>query len=530
MVARGYIRVSTDEQARNGESIPAQTKILEAQALIKGYDDFKIYIDDGYSGRSLQRPAVQQLLKECGEGTVDVVLVWKLDRLSRSLRDILTIIEDIFTPHGVALISATESIDSSTPAGRAMLSVLGTFAQFEREQDSERVSMVHKSLARDCRFLGGPVPLGYKIVDKHYAIDEATAPIVRRVFDMYIHREGYAEILRYLGSQGVTTAFGSPYTKSTLNHLLANERYNGTYIHNRLAAADAKGHRSSSRIKPDEEQIRIPGGIPAIIDMETWHAACAIREEYRQYSGRQSGRVRFLLSGLCRCGVCGAPMVVDTAGTDRNGNRQRYYTCKRRCVSAARKEKIEAAAIDALLQLSASPELIEQACDAANALAASRSESTDAEKQALQTEYDDLTARIRNLNAALATAHTDAPQSVLASIADLERQQASVSRRLDALAPQRPYDSRQLLHAINGINAIKKIPSAEVQTLLQTAFSQVAIDQDTYAFILTGTCAVEMRDVRIKACVYRHLKAQKRAGISLHVTCDTYDTLIYNYI
>lgn len=530
MVARGYIRVSTDEQARNGESIPAQTKILEAQALIKGYDDFKVYIDDGYSGRSLQRPAVQQLLRECSEGSVDVVLVWKLDRLSRSLRDILAIIEDLFNPNGVALISATESIDSSTPAGRAMLSVLGTFAQFEREQDSERVSMVHKSLAKDCRFLGGPVPLGYKIVDKHYAIDEATAPIVRKVFDMYIHREGYAEILRYLDSQGVTTAFGSPYTKSTLNHLLSNERYNGTYIHNRLASADAKGRRSSTRVKPEEDQIRIPGGIPAIIDMETWQAACALREEYRQYSGRQSGRVRFLLSGLCRCGVCGAPMVVDTAGADRNGTRQRYYTCKQRCVPAARKEKVEAAAIDALLHLSASPDLVEQACDAANALAATHAQAVTAERQALQSEYEDLTARIGNLTSALAASHADAPQSVLASIATLERQQGTVSRRLADIDRQRPYDSQKFLHAINGINSITKIPPAEAQTLLQTAFSQVAISQDAYTFILTGTCAVEMRDVRIKACVLRRTKAQNRSGISLSVTCDTNETLIYRYI
>lgn len=524
MIARGYVRVSTDEQARNGASIPSQTKILEAQALIKGYDDFKVYVDDGFSGKSLQRPAVQQLLRECREGHVDVIIVWKLDRLSRSLRDILTLIEDDFTPKGIALISATESIDTSTPAGRAMLSVLGTFAQFEREQDAERVSMVHKALAKDCRFLGGPVPLGYKIVDKHYAIDEDTAPIVRHIFQMYIHREGYAAILAYMERMGVTTAFGRPYTKSTLNHLLGNERYNGTYIHNRLSAADSSGHRSSTSFKPEEEQIRIPGGIPAIIDMPTWEAACAIRAENRVYSGRQSTRARFMLAGMCRCKVCGEPMYVDCGGTDRNGTRQRYYICRRRCISPARKEKLEAAAHDVLTYLASNPALVNRACDTANELARQRTATHADELAALRTEHATITARIATLTKALVASDMTAPQAALAAIAELESKQRTLSARIAALDSPTAYTAKSFLAAINSVLSIKKEPSEELQTLIQTAFAQITISQNDYTFILHGNCAVEMRGVDIKAIIKRGFSGIKSAPIKIDVTYDAFDT------
>lgn len=524
MVIRGYARVSTDEQAKNGQSIPAQQKILQAQATIKGYDDFTCYVDDGYSGKSLNRPAIQQLLQECREGAVDVVLVWKLDRLSRSLRDILTIIEDIFTPNGVTLISATESIDTSTPGGRAMLSVLGTFAQFEREQDSERVSMVHQSLAKDCRFLGGPVPLGYRIVDGHYQIDEGTAPIVRKLFDMYIARIGYTPMLAYLNGTGLRTVKGNPYGKNSLNYILSNERYVGTYIHNRLAAADARGHRSSSRLKDPSQVIRIPGGIPAIISKDVWESACAIRAENRIYSGRQSTRARFLLSGLCRCAVCGTPLIVNCGGTDRNGTRQRYYTCKHGCVPPARKERIEEAAFTVLDGLASSPELIDRACEVANQLAAADQQQQSPEIARLSQILTTLSTQIGNLTNALSSTTAPAPAAVLTEIARLEQEQCTIRQQIRALEPRRPYSSRAILQAANALHRAKEMPPVEVQTLLQAAFGTIAVSPTEYSFSLTGDCNVEMRTTHIIAIVNRRKRQQEKTTYHLTVTSDTFDS------
>ena len=136
--ARGYVRVSTEEQAVNGVSIDAQKEILQAYAVVKGYTDFKIYTDEGFSGKNLNRPDVQRLLEECRSGKVEAVIVWRLDRLSRSLRDTLETIEDIFMPAGVSLISVTENIDTSTPTGKLMLTMIGAINEFERMNLLER--------------------------------------------------------------------------------------------------------------------------------------------------------------------------------------------------------------------------------------------------------------------------------------------------------------------------------------------------------------------------------------------------------
>jgi len=196
----GYSRVSSEEQAAHGISIDAQRGILEGYAAMTS-QQIRIYEDAGYSGKNTNRPALQQLLAACRSDAVSAVVVWKLDRLSRSLRDTLAIIEDVFQPRSITLVSVTESIDTSTPSGRMMLNLLASFAQLEREQDSDRVVMAHKHLARDCKYLGGHIPLGYCIdADKHYQLDPVTAPVVRRVFEMYLSRSGYTPILDYLNS------------------------------------------------------------------------------------------------------------------------------------------------------------------------------------------------------------------------------------------------------------------------------------------------------------------------------------------
>lgn len=493
MRARGYIRVSTDEQARNGDSIPSQMRILEAYAVVKGFDDFEIYVDDGYSGKNLNRPKIQQLIEECKTGQIDAVIVWKLDRLSRSLRDTLAIVEDIFTPNSVALISTTESIDSSTPSGRAMMSILATFAQFEREQDSDRVIMVNKQLAKDCRYLGGPVPLGYKIVNKHYVIDEETAPIVRKIFEMYLAHMGYTSILRYINEEcGLRTITGRPYSKVSLNYILGNEKYVGMYIHNRLAAADVRGKRSSTRLKPESQIIRVPGGIPAIITQATWDAACRLREENRKFNGRYSDRAQFLLTGLCRCGVCGSSLLVDVGGKDRNGTQQRYYVCRNRCIPAARKEKLEAAALDALATLAVNEELLIRACDVANDLYADRLAVDSASISVLETRSTQINKRRANITDYISSTGKTAPAALIQELEALEREQNQLLKQINTLRhPSRPYDPKRLIASLNALSDAKKLPPEQQKMLLQAAVHEVIVQQDEYKFILTGDGSME---------------------------------------
>mgnify|MGYP000115545440 CR=1 FL=1 len=133
-----YLRVSTEAQADEGYSLAAQAEKLEAYCRMKGIDRFTQYVDGGFSGSNLSRPAVTQLIR-CGE--VERVVVYKLDRLSRSQKDTLYLIEDVFAPHGVDFVSINENIDTGTPYGRAMIGILSAFAQLERENIFLRTRM-----------------------------------------------------------------------------------------------------------------------------------------------------------------------------------------------------------------------------------------------------------------------------------------------------------------------------------------------------------------------------------------------------
>lgn len=133
-----YIRVSTEDQAKEGYSLEVQREYLESFAEREGLEIFKIYQDDGISGYTTERPALKQLLKDAKQKKFDLVLVYKIDRFSRNLKDMLNLVDELFK-HGVGFKSATEPFDSTTSAGKLMCQQLGSFAEFERNRIAERV-------------------------------------------------------------------------------------------------------------------------------------------------------------------------------------------------------------------------------------------------------------------------------------------------------------------------------------------------------------------------------------------------------
>ena len=136
----GYVRVSTENQLEN-YSIEEQTMRIRSYCQAKGWHLIKIYTDGGYSGGNINRPALQQMLTDMKRGTVDAIIVYKLDRLSRSQKDTLTLIEDHMLSAGVDFISINENFDTSSPFGRAMIGILSVFAQLEKDQITERFTM-----------------------------------------------------------------------------------------------------------------------------------------------------------------------------------------------------------------------------------------------------------------------------------------------------------------------------------------------------------------------------------------------------
>ena len=473
----GYCRVSSDEQAAHGISIEAQRDILNGYAAMS-QQEIKIFEDAGFSGKNTDRPALQRLLSSiCPD--VSAVVVWKLDRLSRSLRDTLSMIEDIFTPAGVRLVSVTESIDTSTPAGRMMLNLLASFAQLEREQDSDRVVMAHKHLARDCKYLGGHVPLGYMIDEnKYYQLHPQLAPVVRRVFDMYLSREGYTPMLDYLNSPDVfpLTEKRKEFSKQDLYFLLQNEIYTGTYV--RKIGAD-KRHKVTS-----PETIRIPGGLPAIISQEEWQRVCEIRRYNATASASYRATSVYPLSGLVRCSVCGRTMTVRHGGKTRAGEVERYYKCPAGCVVAPRVDAVENAAYTAIKYFLSDDEIIRRACEVANTFNdTSRREDLDIinrmESRLLQIAKDNsrLIAYIKN--------NESAPASIMQNLRDLETEENDIRRRLDVLRrPRGRYDAEKLKHLLLAAADIKKLPPGERKARCQAAIHGVLVSDTTFKVLL----------------------------------------------
>lgn len=204
MNAAIYARVSTDAQAGEDRfSIPEQLSRCRAYCEAHDINVIDEYVDPGFSGASLDRPALKSMLSDIEAGKVDAVVVYKLDRLSRSQKDTLHVIEDVLMTSDCAFVSLSESLDTSTAWGRAQIGLLSCFAQLERENIKERTRIGKVGRAKSGKYHGGSPPIGYRFVDGKLVINEDEAPYVREVFARTGAGESVTHILADLKARGV---------------------------------------------------------------------------------------------------------------------------------------------------------------------------------------------------------------------------------------------------------------------------------------------------------------------------------------
>lgn len=282
-VAACYVRVSTENQKEN-YSIEEQKSRLRAFCEAKDIVIGKMYVDGGYSGGNLRRPALQELLRRLPE--YDLVIVYKLDRLSRSQKDTLMLIEDYFLARKVDFISVCENFDTSTPLGRAMIGMLSVFAQLEKEQITERFTMGRIARAKNGYYHGGPTaPVGYDYVDGQLIVNEKKARQVRELFERFCRGASIHDCWRHM--QARYGASGGWSSETQIRHVLVNEVYLG-------------------KVKFQGESY--PGLHPPVIPEELFSRAQALLQERKSSvsAGSRPFAPRTLLSGLLICGQCGA--------------------------------------------------------------------------------------------------------------------------------------------------------------------------------------------------------------------------------
>src|SRR6266508_2429067 len=304
-----YTRISTDED-RQPFSLGAQAERLEAYA--RSQDGWRIVrrFTDQASGATLDRPGLRQALQEGAAGVYELLLVYRVDRLSRSVRQLAEIGENL-DHFGVSLRSATEPFDTSTAAGKMMLQMLAVFAEFERTTIVERITAGMERAASEGRWIVGSTRFGY-VRDrerKEIVPDPSRADIVRRIFRMYAEeRMGAEAIAQVLNAEGHRSKNGVPFARPNVLWILRNPVYVGRVVFR------GKVHAGSHE---------------GIVDEQIFEAVQAILAERRDSQALKRGHPSdYMLSGVLRCGRCRKAYV----GTAAHGRkcRYRYYICSTR--------------------------------------------------------------------------------------------------------------------------------------------------------------------------------------------------------
>lgn len=318
MKIAGYIRVSTDEQVEKGFSLDEQRERLLSYCKAMGWPEPTIYEDDGYSAKDLRRPELSRLLGDVKTEGYTLIITTKLDRLSRRLFDILSVI-DYLDKHNCSYASTSEPFDTTTPAGRMTLQMLGMVAEFERERISERVRDNMRSLARKGEKIITRPCFGYDVKNGVMEINLEEALIVQQMAKWTLDGHGARDIARRLNEMGVRTKNGYEWHDRTVRELLKRETLIGEFVYNRTYK---KGTRIITR--PEEEWIRVEDHHEPILDKETFYSIQKILDSRKQSASRYVDEVNYLLTGLLVCGHCGGKMIgrVDTKKTNRE---YRYY-------------------------------------------------------------------------------------------------------------------------------------------------------------------------------------------------------------
>ena len=311
-----YVRVSSERQANEAHySIPEQIDRLKSYCMAKEWNIYKIYTDGGQSGAYLDRPALNELVKDATLKKFNMVLVYKLDRLSRRQKDTLHLIEDVFIENNIDFTSVVENLDTSTPTGRAFIGLLSVFAQLEREQIQERMKMGKAGRAKKGKYhAGGGIPIGYNYENGNLIINEYEAMQVRLVFELKAQGYSVRAIERYMQEHG--------YKHKGSNHIEAANDWCSCSIRRVLRNKIYIG-----LIKHHDEYFQ--GEHESIIADELFYKLQPELEENTLKHSFYAGKYKSLLGGIIYCEKCGAKYAYNTNSVRHPERCEKigYYVC-----------------------------------------------------------------------------------------------------------------------------------------------------------------------------------------------------------
>src|SRR5579885_3443529 len=477
-----YTRKSTEEGLEQEfNTLDAQRDSAEAYIRSQREDGWvalpDLYDDVGYTGANMERPALKKLLQDVRDGLVDCVMVYKVDRLTRSLLDFARIME-VLDKHGVSFVSVTQQFNTTGSLGRLTLNILLSFAQFEREMIAERTRDKMSAARRKGRWVGGIPMLGYDLSDRgaRLVVNEDEASRVRAIFDLYLEHGSLIPVVQELNRRNWrmkewttrkgTLSGGKPFIKNRLYNLLTNIVYIGKIEH-------------GGQIYDGEHE--------GILDPEVWQRV----QDRLRFNGRTGGRqVRnkygAVLKGILRCGSCEAGMA--HTYTQKAPNKlYRYYVCinahqrgydqcQTRSVSAP---QIEQAVVDQIRGIAANPSVVEEVVRQLGEQQSTQREALEREKRVMERELSRLAGEIPSLVRAGGKHVADKMAELQDRINVLESQLRSVCDQLAETVDQ-ITDPASVLRALREFDVLwEEMKPREQEKFVKTLVEQVTYDGRT---------------------------------------------------
>ena len=391
-----YARYSSDNQRE--ESITAQLRACREYCRKKGYILVREYTDEAMTGTNDDRAGYLKMIKDAQKHLFDVAIFHKIDRNARNEYDYY-INKMKLLRSGIHVEYASLGFDIETPEGQLMENQLVGMAAYYSRNLSNEVRKGLKENALQGISCGGIPPFGYKVVDKTYYIDEREAMIVRFIFKMYVADYTYGRMVAALREKNYLTRAGRQFCKNSIREIIRrNKKYSGIFVY---------GVESQSKLYPGRknEVIEIPGGMPAIIDQDTYKRASYREKNFVFSRGKHHAKVQYLLSGLMTCGACGKKMVGCRAVS--SGKRvydYTYYKCRdnvagaEQCaVKTIRKDFVEGLVKSYIQGIVGSQKSIDEICKSINKLIDKECKTGSVESNALKREERSLNRKMENL-------------------------------------------------------------------------------------------------------------------------------------
>jgi site-specific DNA recombinase len=323
-----YVRVSTDDQARKGYSLDDQIEACRNHLLTLEHTAIEEYIDDGYSGEFLERPALERLRNDLQQGLIKIVAIYDPDRLSRNLTNQLIIADEI-EKAGAAITFVTGDYDSS-PEGRLFFNMKGAISAYEKSKIRERTSRGRRAKASKGKIVLNAHPFGYDWDEKNsmYIINEAASKTIQYIYHLCItHGYGSRRIALELSRLGIMGINNRPLSTCTVSRILSKEMYHGQ--HHLFKQKTRKTSQNTREIKNNPPELWIPIKIPAIVTRETWEAAQLQIQNNKKLATRNN-KHNYLLRGLLYCALCGRSMTAYARSCKRKTGSDKiyyYYSC-----------------------------------------------------------------------------------------------------------------------------------------------------------------------------------------------------------